>query len=98
MANNSDKPLFHLDIHGCIDWKDQSDIQLGVEPFKFWFTRTDPHLISPLITEFQKRLDPVFTNIKGKFGHKVFFNDDCRLHGMWGDPYSHTKCVYTMAM
>jgi hypothetical protein len=54
MMNNEGKPLLHIDVHGCTDRRGESgEIQLGVEPFKENFSKTDYlEIVQPFIAEF----------------------------------------------
>jgi len=78
---NKNKPLFHIDIHGKKNRKNNADLDLGTMPMEenFW----DKELWFNLTEELKKGFDKAFKGIKiRKFKPKCECNPS--LHGLWG--------------
>ena len=84
MLKNKDKPLFHIDIHGKMDRKNNSEVDLGVRQLEKMLPESDQQtFVQPLISTFKTKMDKIFLGVRART-FPVYFNHNIeKLTGYW---------------
>lgn len=77
------KTLFHIDIHGKCNRKNNSDMDLGTMPMT-WLWPKESEFQDNLVESLKNGFDQVFKNIKIR-GFTPNCESDPYLHGYWGN-------------